>query len=158
MPDDLPGCQMVAFDARPAVVNHQRLAKIIARIRDNSGVQSAPGIPENNVARLPLVQRATGNFSRQALRVFLEKANLVGHAAMVDIGIGRGQAPGLRIVAEVTLHVFVNQFLQVEAGAAKSAHDDIGASAQFFWHVAKRISNDAIARVIIRADLRFRAL
>jgi hypothetical protein len=78
---------------------------------------------------------------------------------VIDVRVGTAQPPDLRIRREAALHVLVHEHLQVDAGVAKGTDDDVGADAGLDRHIAARIGDAAIDR-IVRArfpDLRLRA-
>ena len=67
---------------------------------------------------------------------------------MIDIGIGAGKPPELRIGGKIPLHVFVDKLLQIEPLGPQRANDDIGADAAIGRDIAHRISEPLIGRVI----------
>ncbi|ESW96942.1 hypothetical protein X769_27200 [Mesorhizobium sp. LSJC268A00] len=72
---------------------------------------------------------------------------------MIDVAVGRFQAPGLGIGGEIGGHILMHQLLQVEIeGAAIGAHDDIRAHATIRRDVAAGIAEADIGRVVEGGD------
>ena len=55
-----------------------------------------------------------------------EKSHQVWHPAVINISIGSFQSPVLGILAEITFHVFMNLFLQIDVQFPISTDDDVG--------------------------------
>ena len=70
-------------------------------------------VPGDNIAGLERLGRGR---DRQRLSFPAKIGLQVRNTAMVNIGVGFGQSPFLRILAKVSPHVLVDLFLQVDAG------------------------------------------
>jgi hypothetical protein len=66
----------------------------------------------------------------------LEEGLEVRHAAVVDVFIRRAEAPVLRVGGKGTLHVLVDELLQIEAEGAVAADDFVRADAGVGGHIA----------------------
>src|SRR5215469_5055436 len=74
----------------------------------------------------------------------------IGHPAMIDVRIGvtHNPAPLSRIGGEVTLHVFVDFFLEIDADAAVRANDLVGTNTCVGGHIAAGVSDANISRIV----------
>ena len=69
---------------------------------------------------------------------------------MVDIGVGGAEIPKMRIGREGLFHILMHVLLEIETDLAKRADHDIRADALVHRHIASRISEGGIGRVIRR--------
>lgn len=84
----------------------------------------------------------------------------VGNPPMVYILIRRFEAPVLWVLRKATLHVVVDEALQVQAQAlAQGTHHDVGAYPRLYRHVPVRIREGTISGIVAHglADLRSRS-
>ena len=77
-----------------------------------------------------------------------EEHRQIRHAPVIDIRVRRPHAPTPRIDRKRAHHVFVHQALQIDAEQAIGAHDLVRAHALIGRHVAHRIGNAQIGRVV----------
>ena len=71
---------------------------------------------------------------------------------MIDIFIRTSEAPASGILGEVFFHVFVDEFLKVEAFITKGTDDDIGADSTGLWDIATRIFQGDVGGVVGSGD------
>ena len=110
----------------------------------------------HHIARQPLRRIGTGG---QLGPGTLKQAAQIGDSAMVDIAIGRLEAPKRRIFAEIRLHIAVDRQLQIKISRQpQGAYQHIGADAAFWRDIATRKLQPHIGRIIDpdHADLRLR--
>src|SRR6516225_379654 len=75
---------------------------------------------------------------------------------MVDIFVGSFETPFLRVLQEISRHIFMDELLKVQSQAcAQSSNNNIRADARFKWHVAIGITQHVISWIIVQrlADL-----
>ena len=108
--------------------------------------QAAADPAGHQIAGLPV---RGGEFVTMSLEPGLD----VWHAAMINVAIGARQAPSIRIGTEVCSHVLMNMGLEIKLERfAIGANDDIDADAAISRHVAIRIVQGDIGRVVKRGD------
>ena len=78
----------------------------------------------------------------------IKKGHKVGHAPVVDVGIGTPQAPAIGILIKMPFHVFVHQLLHVVAGAAQGLHYHIGTHLAIGRYIAHMVRDSAVCRII----------
>lgn len=71
---------------------------------------------------------------------------------MVDVGVGRREAPQLGVLAEAGAHVLVDELLQIDARPAEGTDHEIRAYAAS-RDVAARVGDPLVARLVGRAPL-----
>jgi len=103
-------------------------------------------VPGNDIAGLKSGRRCR---YRQRLSLSAKIGLQVWDASVVDIGVGTGEPPFLRILAKVSPHVLVNLFLQVDARPPKCADNNVGASSGLGRYVAIRVGD---AEVVLRVS------
>jgi hypothetical protein len=67
---------------------------------------------------------------------------------MVNVGIGTGESPDIRVFPEITFHVFVNLHLQVNPEFTVRPDDDIGTDAAVVGDIPSRVPNRIICGII----------
>jgi hypothetical protein len=73
----------------------------------------------------------------------------VGHAAMINMGIGARQPPTARIKAKVGAHVLVHELLEIHTKRLTiSAYHDIGADSALGWHIPTGIGDADVSRIV----------
>lgn len=150
MPGYLPIEQPILFGNAAADVVDDEIAfiTIIPVVRDNADVGHAltVEVPGHDIAGL-IVRAVRGNSDGFA---FTRKEGLqIGYASMIDVRVRGFQSPFLRISRKVRGHVFVNFFLQVDPGLAKSSNDNVRTCAGIGRHVAAGIRNHAIVLCVM---------
>lgn len=146
----LPIEQTIFFGNAAADVVDDEVAfvAVIPVIRDYADVRHAFAVevPRDDVAGL-IVRTVVGNGN--GLAVAAKKRLQIGNSSMVDVCVGRFQAPFLRICREIRRHVLVNFFLQVYAGSSKRANDNIRARSGVRRHVAAGIRQYTILLSVV---------
>ena len=136
MPDNLPAQKCIFFPANTGIVYYQGYAFMVAPVADDAAMFKPIGeTPVDHISPLPQVGVA-GMVKRQALAMPLKETHLIGHAAVVDIGVRTLQTPELRIFAEMSLHILMDQNLQVDAGVTISPYHHIGAGPAIRGYIA----------------------
>src|SRR5688572_13490644 len=106
------------------VVDHQMaVGAADGDVGDDADVGDAGGeAPGDDVAGA-VVGAAPGDGERGSFAA--EEGGQVGDAAVIDVRVRAAKTPVFRIEAEGRLHVLVHQHLQVDAGVAIGANDDV---------------------------------
>jgi len=151
---DFPGEENVFyFRAGTYVVFDEVAARRRLLVHNNSDVGNvAAEIPGDEFARFVV---GTVCSDRQRFSVAREKDLQVRHAAVVDVGIRAGQHPTalVGIGGEISQHVLVDFFLQVDAEGAIGAYDFVGADAGVGGNIAIGIGNSDVCRIVADDEL-----
>jgi len=151
----LPIKQPVFFrNAAADVVDDQvPFGTVVPVIRDETdmGHAFAVEVPRDDVARL--IVTALGR-NRHSFAFAGEKRLQIGNTAMVDIRVRTRKAPFLRIRSKVGGHIFMNLFLQVDAGLSKSSDDDVRARSGVGGHIAVGIRDHFVVLCVMRSHLK----
>lgn len=159
MADDLVGEEDVFFlGAGADVVDDERGGAGFFVGHDADVEQAGIEAPGNDVTGLVGGGGGVGGRQREVLA--FEVAHEVGHASVIDVFVGAFESPCFGIDREVIGHVLVDLLLQVGAGGADGAHDDIGADAGAQRDVAAGVGEFHVTRIVTGgdADLGTRAL
>ena len=73
-----------------------------------------------------------------------KKGHEVGHAPVIDVGMGRPESPTIGILIKMPFHVFVHLLLQVLAVAAQGPHHHIGTHSVVGRYIAFRVRDAAV--------------
>ena len=84
----------------------------------------------------------------------LEKRLQIRHAAVVDVFVGRFEAPDFRIGGKGAFHVLMDEFLQVEAERSVTANDFIRADAGIGGDITIWVIQPHISRLVTNRELR----
>jgi len=126
---------------------------VIPVVRDETdmGHAFAVEVPRDDVAGLIIT--AVGR-DRDSFALAGKKRLQIGNASMVDICVRTVKSPFLRIRREVRGHVFVDLFLEVDAGLSKSSDHYVRARSCIGRHITAGIRDHFVVLRVMRRYLK----
>jgi hypothetical protein len=151
----LPIKQPIFFrNAAADVVDDQvSFGPLIPVVRDETdmGHSFAVEVPRDDVARLIIT--AVGR-DRDGFALAGKKRLQIGNPSMIDVCVRMVKSPFLRIHREVRRHIFVDLFLQVDAGLSKSSDHNVSARSCIGRHIAAGIRDHSVVLCVMRRYLK----